>query len=68
MSRPLHDDSARDVRGEAVRDQLTAARILAQLDPEAAAYAHASHGCPFEDSDIVCPAGCDDDANIHLFV
>ena len=55
---------------EKSRDLRHAAGLLAQLsddDKGAAAYDHVAHGpCPFEESDIDCPVGCDAPQNIAL--
>lgn len=54
---------------ERERDLRHAAGMLAQLDrddKEVALYDHVSHGCPFEDSGVECPVGCDAPDNIAM--
>lgn len=57
----------RDLNRERWADMATVARVLQGLDAEgkaAAAYDHVSHGCPFEETAVVCPVGCESPDNI----
>lgn len=65
----LHATGHTQTDDERDRDLRHAAGLLAQLsddDKGATLYDHVSHGCPFEDADFPCPAGCDSADNIAL--